>query len=313
MILGLGAKGQNGVGCYGKLPMHGDYVSHQSDGQEARRFTAWLDEGYRLTGGKDDPDGPATSYVLPGRKKASLYGRIWPSADASGTRRFPFALFAEAPIRALAELGPVLPFGLTTGHSAMDSAWSGLKECESAEKIGHLVSEIPVPPLGELRDTRVSVHALLGEQAVSPMVVGALHDLVRLTAALPAGSRGKAPPFAIRLPLTSSAPPEAEASLWLSVLSNRLATPKLAADTAIFMRPGLGEAPGDLFLFHRELRPEDLGFVLTPSDEYPYANLLGTEVDEAAIPPFRAWLSERVGSAPTLAEVSGLDLSEFST
>jgi type VI secretion system ImpM family protein len=312
MILGLGGKGQTGVGCYGKLQTHGDYVSHQSDGGEARRLTAWLDEGYRLTGGKDDLDDPATSFVLPGKKKASLYGRLWPSADSSGTRRFPFALFAEAQIRALADLGALVPFGLQSGLSAMDGAWSGLNASSGAEEIGHLVSEIPVPPVPPLRDTRYALHARIGNDALTPLLVGALLDLARLTNALPAGSKGKAPPFAIRLPLATHAAPEEEASVWLSVLSTRLRSPKLAADTAIFMRPGKGESPGDLCLFHRELKPDDLGFVLTPTDEYQYANMLGTEMDEEAIPSFRAWLAERVGSAPTLAEVAGLDLSEFS-
>lgn len=313
MILGLGGKGQDGVGCYGKLPLHGDYVSHQCDGSEARRLTAWLDEGYRLTGGKDDVENQATSFVLPGRKKGSLYGRIWPSADSSGTRRFPFALFAEASIRALTELGPPMTFGLTEGTAAMESAMAGLKECAAAEGIGHIVSEIPVATLPEPRNALVSLHHLTGQQALTPAVSGALFDLARLTAALPEGAKGKPPPFAIRLPLTTGLDPQAETSVWLSVLGTRLKAPKLASDTAIFARAGNDGAPGDLVLIHRELKPEDLGFMLSPTEDYAYGNYLGEEVDEDAVTSFRAWLAERVGSAPTMAEVAGLDLSEFST
>ena len=186
-------------------------------------------------------------------------------------------------------------------------------ECAAAEGIGHIVSGIPVAELPERRSALVSLHHLTGQQALSPIVAGALHDLARLTSALPDGNKGKAPPFAIRLPLSTGMAPEAEAGVWLSVLGTRLKAPKLAGDTAIFMRPRNGDTPGDLLLIHRELKPEDLGFVLAPSDEYAYGNLLGADVDEEAISPFRAWLAERVGTAPTMAEVAGLDLSEFSS
>lgn len=313
MILGLGGKGQDGVGCYGKLPLHGDYVSHQCDGAEARRLTAWLDEGYRLTGGTDDIENPATCFVLPGRKKGSLYGRIWPSADSSGTRRFPFALFAEASVRVLTELGPTLTFGLMDGTAAMENAMASLKECAAPEGIGHIVSEIPVATLPEPRNALVSLHHLTGQQALTPTVSGALFDLARLTAALPDGAKGKPPPFAIRLPLATDMDPQAEASVWLSVLGTRLRAPKLAGDTAIFARARHGDVPGDLVLIHRELKPEDLAFVLSPTEDYAYGNYLGEEVDEDALSPFRSWLAERVGSAPTMAEVAGLDLSEYST
>ncbi len=313
MILGLGGKGQDGVGCYGKLPLHGDYVSHQCDGAEARRLTAWLDEGYRLTGGKDDLESRPTSFILPGRKKSALYGRLWPSADSSGTRRFPFALFAEAPVRTLSELGPTLTFGLRDGMAAMEGAFPDLKECSAPEGIGHIVSSIPVATLPERQSALVSLHHLAGQQALTPVVSGALFDLARLTTALPEGAKGKPPAFAIRLPLTTGLDPEAEASIWLSVLGTRLKAPRLCTDTAIFVRGGKGEAPGDLVLIHRDLKPEDLGFMLSPSDDYAYGNLLGAEMDEDELTPFRGWLAERVGSAPTMAEVAGLDLSEFST
>jgi hypothetical protein len=288
-------------------------VSHQCDGSEARRLTAWLDEGYRLAGGTDDLDSPATSFVLPARKKAALYGRLWPSGDSSGTRRFPFALFAEAPVKAMGELGPLASFAVLSGIAAMDAAWPGLRECAAVEGIGRALAEIPTATLPERQSARVSLHALTGQQALSPLVTATLFDLARLTAALPEAGKGKAPPFAIRLPLATALAPEAEAGVWLSVLGTRLRAPKMAGDTAIFARAGKDGRPGDLVLIHRELRPEDLGFVLRPGEDYPYGNVLGVEGDDDACTPFRAWLAERVGSAPTMAEVAGLDLAEFSS
>jgi type VI secretion system ImpM family protein len=313
MLLGLGSKPREGAGCYGKLPGFGDYVSYQCDGAEARRLTAWLDEGYRRTGGQDDPDAADTVFVLPARKKASLYGVLWPSADSSGTRRFPFALFAEARARALGEAGPLMTMGILDGLSAMKAAWASLSSCDNIERVGHLVADIALSPVPDPQGCQGLFDNLSSGARLTPATVGALFDVTRLTAHLSDGSKGKAPPFALRLPLTTDAPGEVEAAAWLTVLSQQFSMPRLATETAIFIRAGKGDGEGDLFLLHRELKVEDLGFVLSPSDAYPYANMLGVEVSEEEVAPFSAWLCSLVGTEATLSDLRGLDLSGFAS
>ena len=45
------------------------------------------------------------------------------------------------------------------------------------------------------------------------------------------------------------------------------------------MRAGNGDSPGYLVLIHRELKPENPGFMLCPGDEYAYGNLLGVALE----------------------------------
>ena len=111
MVLGFGKKDPGGLGCYGKLPSQGDYISHQVDG-EARHLTEWLDNGYRLDGAKDELEGESTKFLLAPGGRRSLAGTIWPSADASGTRRFPFSMFTEVRARHVAPLGSRIPLAL---------------------------------------------------------------------------------------------------------------------------------------------------------------------------------------------------------
>ena len=144
MVLGIGRKAQEGVGCYGKLPHHGDYVSHQSDGAEAQRLTAWLDGGYRLTGGGDDPEAAETWFLLRGQKKAAIFGSMCPSGDASNTRRFPFTLFAEASTKGLAALEHHVTIGLAPTWRAMSGAFTDLRETTTIDGVRERLQGIAV-------------------------------------------------------------------------------------------------------------------------------------------------------------------------
>lgn len=280
MVFGFGKKPVEGVGCYGKLPRHGDYVSHLSDGAEAHRLTAWLDEGYRLTGGRDDREAAETWFVLPGPRKTTLHGAIWPSSDASGTRRFPFALFAAVPARSLAELHAFIPLALAPAWGALATAWPEIREAETPDLLGAGLKGLDLPEFPDAGVLRSRFIADLEAAAPGGSTFPALADVRRL-GSRSVGRRGVAPPFALCLPIGSTASPEAEASFWIEALARSLGAPTLPEESHLFLRAARDDRPGRLFVIHRDLRPEDLGFVLAPAEDYPYGNIIGGDDPEA--------------------------------
>jgi len=56
-------------------------------------------------------------------------------------------------------------------------------------------------------------------------------------------------------------------------------------------------------VIHRELRSEDLGFVLTPTEDYPYGNLLGNDANDPAAAEFAASIETPEGAEFTLADL----------
>jgi hypothetical protein len=66
---------------------------------------------------------------------------------------------------------------------------------------------------------------------------------------------------------------------------------------------------GELFLYHRELKPEDLKYVLSPVPDYPYVNSLGTHANLPEAGRFREWFDENVGPDATMAKVLATDFT----
>ena len=58
--------------------------------------------------------------------------------------------------------------------------------------------------------------------------------------------------------------------------------------------------PGELVLIHRDLKPEDLGFILSPTEDYPFGNVLGAPSDDPEVEDFWASFTEATGANPTL-------------
>jgi len=111
------------------------------------------------------------------------------------------------------------------------------------------------------------------------------------------------PNFAVRIPLRTEFAPSAESVAWLEILGVRLGSPSLASECHIFVRAARGSVPGELVVIHRELRPDDLGFVLTPSDDYPYGNYLGEEAEDRAAAEFVAAIESPAGTVFTLSDL----------
>ncbi|MCU0724866.1 MAG: type VI secretion system-associated protein TagF [Planctomycetes bacterium] len=309
MVLGFGRKATQGVGCYGKLPLHGDYVSHQGDAPEARRLTAWVSDGYRLTGGRDDREAAGTRFLLPGKRTAIL-GTIFPSADKSGTRRFPFVLFAELPEKTISAMGAAIPLCLESTWSSMFSAFPEIRNATTPEALRTELGRIGIGPLPEPDAALEDLRAAATEAKAGERTGAVYFDALRLAGALCDGRKGEAPAFAASLRLTTAASENLEAAAWLAVFARAFSDPDLPATTGLFLRPRLGDRPGELFLFHRDLRPEDLGHVLSPAASYEFANVLGDgspSADENAA----AWLTKTAGPDLTLRSLMDLSPAGF--
>lgn len=301
MVLGFGKKGPGSAGCYGKLPLHGDYVSHANDGPEARRLSTWMDEGYRLTRGHDNPDAAEVCFLLVDGRRA-IFGVFWPSGDASGTRRFPFALFVPTPSKTIGPFGATIPEAIVPAILNLTKAYPDLREAGSPDRITSLMSAIHVPPFPD----PASVRSQFGRDAAQSLSADAakpvLFEVMRFTDALGSTKKG-APNFAVRIPLTTEFAPSAEASAWLDILGRRLGDPNLGSSSSLFVRPPRGAACGELVVIHRELRPDDLGFVLTPTEDYPYGNCLGNDTGGEEAAAFAASLETPEGTEFTLADL----------
>jgi type VI secretion system ImpM family protein len=302
MVLGFLKRASGGVGCYGKLPLHGDYVSHANDGPEARFLSAWLDQGYRLTPGRDNPDAAELGYLVRSRRKA-LVGVLWPSGDASGTRRFPFAMFATVATRALAGLGELVTVGIAPTIVELAKAFPGIREAAAVDQIHSILSKIQVPPLPEADEVRKE----FGRESANPLSAKSarpvLFEVLRFADALGGGRKGEAPSFAVRLPLRTEYPASLETAAWLSVLGHRLGDPGLPTNCHLFVRRSKGVVDGEMFVIHRDLKPEDLGFVLSPTEDYPYGNVLALGEDDPDAAEFVAGLETRFPEGFTLADL----------
>jgi len=302
MVLGFMKRGPGSVGCYGKLPRHGDYVSHASDGPEARFLSSWFDKGYLLTPGRDNPDAAEVGFLVRGRKRG-LVGVFWPSGDASGTRRFPFALFAPMPTKTLAQCGDLVTVGIAPAVVEMARAFPGIREAAGIDQIHGLLSRIPISTPPSVADIRSEFGREAGRSLSAAAAMPVLFEVLRFAAALGGGNRGEAPNFAVRIPLRTEYAPSAESAAWLSILSERLGDSGMTARSHLFIRRAKGSAEGEMFVVHRDLKHDDLGFVLIPSDEYPYGNILGNEGEDPDVAAFVAELTGKVSGNFTLSDL----------
>ena len=91
------------AGCYGKLPVTGDFLRHHPGGATVLEWERWLEAGLsdasqRLGRGVKErlASFSAFRFVFPGRRSDTLLvGAIGPGRDRSG-RLFPFSVFVFA-------------------------------------------------------------------------------------------------------------------------------------------------------------------------------------------------------------------------
>lgn len=88
------------AGCFGKLPIYGDFIRYHAGGVEAGEFDLWLQTGLEFAKRRNEVNWPAAYSQAPSyhflfhaqSPERFLVGILQPSRDQSG-REFPFAAF----------------------------------------------------------------------------------------------------------------------------------------------------------------------------------------------------------------------------
>ena len=205
------------VQLYGKLPLAKDYLRIGCSRGLAGALREWMDEAFSAGLGQDEAPEPGwpMHFVLAERGVA-LQGALWPSTDAAGLRRFPFALAIERHRRALGR-------DLAAGLPAAEAAWRRLEELRTradgqpdgraflAWAQGQRI-EVPTPEPVQ----RDPVDALEWIEAIWPdgASQGLLALFARLRELTASGFRGP-----LRLPLVADRSPLVQALAWWKLLT----------------------------------------------------------------------------------------------
>lgn len=308
-IFGTSRSTAGKLGCFGKLPTYGDFMSLNADQPEATALVNWLQEGVAEMA---SPGSIAADQVIhfiwqPPDARRTLVGALWPSADAAG-RRFPFVLFVGVAGGLLERYGPRAILAAESLWRAMHDLYGVTLAAGKPNEQYVAMREAAVPQIPEVRG--VNRAYVDRAQAVSfrrdeGIPVGLqLHDLIHLAESL--GGSAEPPAFAVRVRLHGSGDPDTEAATWMHVLADRLGAKEFGP--ALFVRLSRTEG-ASLFAFNRALSPSDLGFVLAPAEHYRLADHVGFRVaassagDAAGVEGFlRAW-AVRPPSCSTLLEI----------
>lgn len=259
------------VGCFGKLPLYGDYIEHHANGAEVRGLHQWFQNGLAALPAGTEPAydrGPAYSFLFPAEKAEKLLaGHFAFSRDQVG-RKYPFmifALFARESVGAALSLIPAaLASFLSQAHHLATSGWQGLTKSQVLAQVDQLQTAIPLawePFQKKFADYLSSEKAeqfwtdLLGrfeDKRKYLMVQNLLNALTPLR-----HGRFRQCAFGLKFPLSNSASAVHEILLWMELIARRLESP---ADFApiIFWNHAQGETPAGLLIF---FRPPGAGIV----------------------------------------------------
>ncbi|MEZ6186376.1 MAG: type VI secretion system-associated protein TagF [Planctomycetota bacterium] len=210
------------VGCYGKLPLHGDFIRHRA-GPELRRIDAWLQEGlHELKQRLGAEVWSEAFFGMPTLRFMRTFadtgrvviGLICPSHGKVG-REFPFLVYATLELRALKKRPSLLPLlcqdVLARAEDLALRGWEGIDLRGLLAKVDALATAV---------DVKATAREL--DRTLSQSTVGALWE-----ACLPQGGADEralllanahdlfGPRSRPRFPLVLPAPPD---GAWAAVL-----------------------------------------------------------------------------------------------
>lgn len=104
------------IGCFGKMPVHPDFIRHNVKSREAIAFEKWVQEGIGLITRKHSEGWPEIYRAFPryhflligGEQERTLAGSLMASRDKSG-RHYPFSIFVSAEAQLFREMQAVVP------------------------------------------------------------------------------------------------------------------------------------------------------------------------------------------------------------
>jgi type VI secretion system ImpM family protein len=208
------------IGCFGKLPIAGDFIRGDAAVPELAAFDAWIEPGlYRSqqrlgAGFQERWDALPTVRFLwrSGPGAPLLTGWLSASRDAAG-RRYPFVVAAAVPAATPAALTPgwLQPF-VAGAKSLLDGTWRGL------DPVGVAAAVAALPRSG---DPEAAAQQLARERSVTDVATAwegltaspelLVDELAELAAANPA------PNYGLRWPTRGG---ELETAFWLDALAH---------------------------------------------------------------------------------------------
>jgi hypothetical protein len=201
------------VELYGKLPLAKDYLRVGCGADSGLALREWLDRAFSGAAGAEGPPALAwpMSFVTGDALGPPLCGCAWPSSDAGGLRKFPFALFVERKRKALLE-------DLEDGLARTASVWRKLDGFYAARAnfgdgqsllAGMRGKEIEIDALEAAPDERVDFDSWVRALWPSDQREGLTRALAQLESLKRAAYRGP-----LRLPIASDLPLRAQVHAW---------------------------------------------------------------------------------------------------
>lgn len=153
------------TGCFGKMPIHPDFIRHNVNSREVVGFEKWIQEGVGLINRKHPGGFPEVYRSFPrynflligGEQERTLVGSLISSRDKSG-RHYPFSIFVAAEAQLFREMQAVVP--LVYGDFFCDTE-AIFGENWTNEPLGLLSSRVDGIPH---RDTGLTRRQLLEQQ-----------------------------------------------------------------------------------------------------------------------------------------------------
>ncbi len=252
------------LGCYGKLPIHTEYLEENLTYPTAREFKRWMHDGRsaaHVLSGNHRLDRPDDVDPLPDAAEAPretlwrrflfstpgsvdvMAGVVRPSTDQGQLRRFPFTVFTNFPRRLYGRHYAMLPMALATVWDALDAAWDNLAVVTGRGAFQEIVRSTRIPAPADPNDARADYRYMQSESsgrifrhqtdaslaALSRNIPGILKDL-------------KSHPESVRLELPVSSELETachDLAFWLDLFNHQFLLKRFEPSLFLDETPGI--------------------------------------------------------------------------
>ena len=212
------------VSCFGKLPLYEDFLRVPGSDGAAREFDGWMDRGFGLRwddlgGGAETVARPTRMLYVAARTGAAVCAILADSHDRGGLRRFPFALYAELPVKAIDADSPAFISGLAPVWRALETLEAEARALPSANEFYQAFRGRRIAPEADDEEPADALHTPLAAiPGADSFPSGILHRLAEAVARQKEEARDRMA-LAYRLPLTPGASAELQAGAWARLLA----------------------------------------------------------------------------------------------
>lgn len=252
------------LGCYGKLPIHTEYLEENLAYPTSREFKRWLHDGRsaaHVVSTDHRIDRPGDVDTLPVATEAPretvwrrflfstpgsvdvMAGVIRPSTDQGQLRRFPFTVFTNFPRRLYGKHYAMLPMALANVWDALDAAWDNLAVVTGRGAFQEIVRSTKIPAPVDPNDARADYRNMQSESSGRIFRHQKDASLAALSRNLPGILKElKSHPDAVRLELPVSSEPETachDLAFWLDLFNHQFLLRRFEPSLFLDERPGI--------------------------------------------------------------------------